>query len=344
MPVTDPSPPPQKWPARKVLPDLRRLFQPIAEPLLRTDRALRAALKSCDPAVNELAGYGCLLGGKRLRPALLLLAADATGGIQDPHYLLGAVVEMIHTATLVHDDVIDEASTRRDLPTVNARWDTPTSVLLGDFLFTNAFHLASTLSSTTACRWIGEATNRVCEGELRQKLVRGNWELDEYDYFAIIEAKTAELCAVSCRLGAHFAGATPVQVQALSEFGRLLGIAYQIVDDLIDLAGDQGRAGKSLGTDLIQQRPTLPIIRALAKLPRAQRTTLLQLLQAPQAASAPSRQAVADLLRSTDGLESTVETARETIRRAIAMLDEIPSSSSRSILAKLADTVVAIAE
>jgi octaprenyl-diphosphate synthase len=251
---------------------------------------------------------------------------------------------MIHTATLVHDDVIDEASTRRDLPTVNARWDTPTSVLLGDFLFTNAFHLASTLSSTTACRWIGEATNRVCEGELRQKLVRGNWELDEYDYFAIIEAKTAELCAVSCRLGAHFAGATPVQVQALSEFGRLLGIAYQIVDDLIDLAGDQGRAGKSLGTDLIQQRPTLPIIRALAKLPRAQRTTLLQLLQAPQAASAPSRQAVADLLRSTDGLESTVETARETIRRAIAMLDEIPSSSSRSILAKLADTVVAIAE
>ena len=139
-------------------------------------------MRSNYPFVDELVRYGCLLGGKRLRPALLLLAAKATGQVTDDHLTLAAVVEMIHTATLVHDDVLDEASVRRHLATVNARWDNEASVLLGDFLFSHAFYLASTLESTLACRLIGRSTNIVCEGEMRQKGSRADFSLDEASY------------------------------------------------------------------------------------------------------------------------------------------------------------------
>ena len=178
--------------------------------------------------------------------------------------MLAAVVEMIHTATLVHDDVLDEASLRRHRETINARCDNEASVLVGDFLFTHAFYLASSLETTFACQTIGRATNIVCEGELRQIHSRGNFALTEAEYLAIIEAKTAELCACCCRLGAHYAGATPHVEDALDRFGRNLGIAFQIADDLLDLVGDEDSMGKSLGTDLEKQKPTLPLIRLLA--------------------------------------------------------------------------------
>src|SRR6184192_4156948 len=189
-------------------PELQMLYAPVAPELAEVEAVLKAELRSDYPFVDELVRYGCLLGGKRLRPALLLLSAKAVGGkITREHITLAAVVEMIHTATLVHDDVLDEAQLRRHLATVNARWDNESSVLLGDFLFTHAFYLASTLDSVIACRLIGRATNIVCEGELRQKGSRGNFSLSEAEYLEIVESKTAELTAVSCRLGAMFGGA-----------------------------------------------------------------------------------------------------------------------------------------
>ena len=176
---------------------LQTLYAPIAAELAEVEALLKAELCSDYPFVDELVRYGCLLGGKRLRPALLLLTAKAVGGrVQSEHITLGTVVEMIHTATLVHDDVLDEAHMRRHLATVNARWDNEASVLLGDFLFTHAFYLASTLDSVLGCRLIGRATNIVCEGELRQKGSRGNFDLSEVEYLEIVEAKTAELTAV----------------------------------------------------------------------------------------------------------------------------------------------------
>src|SRR2546423_4417686 len=188
-------------------PELQTIYAPVAAELIDVEDVLKAELRSDYPFVDELVRYGCLLGGKRLRPALLLLTAKAVGGrVKREHITLATVVEMIHTATLVHDDVLDEAVMRRHLATVNARWDNEASVLLGDFLFTHAFYLASTLDSVLGCRLIGRATNIVCEGELRQKGSRGNFQLSEADYLQIIEAKTAELTAVSCRLGALFAG------------------------------------------------------------------------------------------------------------------------------------------
>jgi len=216
---------------------LADLYAPVADEMAQVERLLLDELRSEFPEVDELVRYGCLLGGKRLRPALLLLAGQAAGGLQHSHIVLGAVVEMIHTATLVHDDILDNAMMRRHLATVNARWDNEASVLLGDYLFTHSFYLASTLETTLACRWIGKATNTVCEGELRQKAARGLTTLSEEQYLSIIGAKTAALCSCSTKLGAHFAGAERPLVEEMERFGHELGIAFQIADDLLDVVG-----------------------------------------------------------------------------------------------------------
>ena len=197
------------------------------------------------------------------------------------HHVLGAVVEMIHTATLVHDDVLDGATVRRHVATVNAGWGVPASILLGDYLFTHAFHLAATTGSADACRLIGEATNRTCEGELCQGLQRGNLDLTEDEYLDLIDGKTAELIACCCRLGALFSGAGAETVERLARYGRWLGLAFQIADDLLDLVGEERTTGKSLGTDLEQQKMTLPLIRLLSAASATSTGKLRQLLSAP---------------------------------------------------------------
>ena len=257
---------------------LQTMYAPIANEMEAVERILRQELRNPHPFVDELVRYGCLLGGKRLRPALLLLTARCLGPVKPDHLTLAAVVEMIHTATLVHDDVLDEANMRRHLATVNARWDNEASVLLGDYLFTHAFYLASTLDNILGCRLIGRATNIVCEGELRQKGCRGNFRLSEREYLEIIESKTAELTAVSCRLGVLFSGGSPELCDEMDGFGRDLGIAFQIADDLLDVLGEEATTGKSLGTDLEKQKPTLPIIRALQVATDRDREALLDLL------------------------------------------------------------------
>jgi octaprenyl-diphosphate synthase len=242
---------------------LATLYAPIADELAAVEAILRRELSNPDPFVDELARHGFRLGGKRLRPALLLLAAKAVGEVTPDHLTLAAVIEMIHTATLVHDDVLDEATLRRHQATVNARWDNEASVLLGDYLFTHAFYLASTTNSTFACRTIGRATNITCEGEMRQLAAAGQLDLGEQKYLAIIEAKTAELCSCACRLGAHYAGAETQAEDALARYGRSLGVAFQITDDLLDLVGTESATGKSLGTDLEKRKATLPLIHLL---------------------------------------------------------------------------------
>ena len=239
------------------------LYGPVAADLEEVERILSQTLKSRYAQVQPVVDHVRHYRGKRLRPVLLLLTARACGKPTPAHHVLGAVVEMIHTATLVHDDILDGASVRRHVPTVNAGWGVHNAVLLGDYLFTHAFHLASTLDDVRACRLIGEATNRVCEGELCQGLERGNLDLTEADYFDMIDGKTAELLACCCQLGALFSGASAEVVQALARFGRYVGLAFQIADDLLDLVGDEQTTGKSLGTDLEQQKMTLPLIRVL---------------------------------------------------------------------------------
>ena len=315
---------------------LQTLYAPIADELAQVERILKQELRNKHPFVDELVRYGCLLGGKRLRPALLLLSAKTLGEVTREHLTLAAVVEMIHTATLVHDDVLDEAQMRRHLATVNARWDNESSVLLGDYLFTHAFYLASTLPSVVGCRMIGRATNIVCEGELRQKGSRGNFRLSEGEYVEIIEAKTAELTAVSCALGAVFAGAGQELVEALDGFGRDLGIAFQIVDDLLDVQGKEQQTGKSLGTDLAKQKPTLPVIRALHLASDEDRQSLIELLTADE----PRPELLAPFLKCYQAVSYSQERAQFFAERARQRLSLLPAGPAREVLSAMAGFVV----
>ena len=313
------------------------LFDSIRGDMQKVEELLRLQLRSADPYVDQLVKHGFRLGGKRLRPALLLLAGMACGKLDSHHITLAVVMEMIHTATLVHDDVLDEAELRRHLDTVNAKWGNKSGVLLGDFLFSHAFYLAATTDDAFACRVIGRSTNIVCEGEMRQINSRGRLELTEAEYFGIIDAKTAELCACCCRLGAHFSGATEDQEEALARYGRNLGIAFQIVDDLLDLEGDEAVTGKSLGTDLEQLKPTLPLIRLLAKLDPVKRRSLETELTAGEG---NRRALIEPWLASGDALAYTRAAAQRYAAAAQSDLQALPAGPHRDVLHKLAESVV----
>jgi octaprenyl-diphosphate synthase len=317
---------------------LSRLFAPIAGDLAAVDRRLQQELRHSDPFIDELARHSFRIGGKRLRPALLLLAAKAVGSIGDEHRTLAAVVEMVHTATLVHDDVLDEADVRRHVATVNARWNNQTSVLLGDYLFTHAFYLASTLETTFGCRAIGEATNTVCEGELRQTASTGNFWLSRDEYLAIIEAKTAELCACCCRLGAHYAGGNADTVDRLWTFGRKLGLAFQIIDDLLDLEGEEQTTGKSLGTDLAHRKMTLPLILLREQLGKAEASRLQGLFEESDVSHSGI---LLQWLDDSGALQQARLAAEEFAVQAAAELVGLDDSEAKRVLAELARFVVA---
>jgi octaprenyl-diphosphate synthase len=318
----------------------RRLYAayaPIARELDQADRIFEAELASRFPFVQHLADQCGDFRGKRLRPALVLLSGQACGALTGDHTVLAAVVEMIHTATLVHDDILDDAEIRRHAATVNAEWGVETAVLLGDYLFTHAFHLAASLDSTLACRWIGRATNQVCEGEMQQVHNRGNLFLSEDEYFEIIRGKTAALTAVSCRLGAHYAGASERTVEALESYGRDLGIAFQIADDVLDIWGDEQTTGKSLGTDLEKQKLTLPLIRLMTVASPATASTVRRLLSQ---AGPGIRHELRPYLDATGALEHSWERAKHFAALAVAALDVLPDSPARSTLRTLATYVV----
>jgi octaprenyl-diphosphate synthase len=312
-------------------------YGPIAADLEEVERVLARTLRSRYARVAPVVDHVRHYRGKRLRPVLLLLAARASGRLTPAHPVLGAVVEMIHTATLVHDDVLDSATVRRHVPTVNARWDNQTSVLLGDYLFTHAFHLASTLDDVRACRMIGLATNRVCEGELCQVLASGDLDLTEEAYFELIDGKTAELIACACQLGAVYAGATEAATAALARFGRGVGLAFQIADDLLDLVGEEATTGKSLGTDLEQQKMTMPLIHLLGRGPGALAVRGRQLLRSP---GPGRREALRELLTEAGSLDYARRRAEELAGRARRELACLTPSPFRTLLEAAAELVV----
>jgi octaprenyl-diphosphate synthase len=314
-----------------------QFYAPIAGDLESVERVYRETLASPKAHIAKLIEHLQQYRGKRLRPMLLLLTAKACGTINHSHHILGAVVEMIHTATLVHDDVLDEAGTRRHVDTVNAGWGNKTSILLGDYLFTHAFHLTSTLGDARACEMIGEATNWVCEGELLQTLEIGNLALNEEDYFSIIDGKTAALTACCCRLGSMYAGATDVIVEQLSNYGRLLGRAFQVADDLLDLIGTEAKVGKTLGTDIVQRKMTLPLIHMFDRIPSGKADQYRKLLQAPGNHKLDNLRPV---LEQTKALSYARRRAEEFARAAAAELDCLPPSQSKDVLKSLTEWVV----
>ncbi len=312
---------------------LNRLYGPILEPLREVERKLGGELQSPYESLAPVLSHGTQLGGKRLRPAMLLLSGAAVGKLSPDHVVLGTVIEMVHTATLVHDDVLDEAETRRHVATINARWSEHTSILLGDYLFAQSFRLAATLSSTEACRMIGEAARVVCEGELRQVLDRDVLDLDEATYLDMIGGKTGELCRVACQLGARYSGCDDAVFEAMGSYGDSVGIAFQIADDFLDFWGNDETVGKTLGTDIGQGKMTLPLIRLLETATESERHEIVRILQGP---TDQRLQAIRPLLDRSDAARYTMETAKAFERKALDALELLEASEAKASLAAIA--------
>lgn len=295
---------------------LPRTMSLVREPLQRVERMLAGQLQSDVPIVDEMVRCGGATGGKRFRPVLLLLAAHANGGIEDHHIMLATSVEMIHAATLVHDDIIDDAETRRHVSTINSRWGNQGAVLFGDYLFTQAFYLASLTGSARACQIIGDATNRVCEGELQQSDAAGNYETTLEEYHQIISRKTAALCGCATQLGACSANLAD-NVDQWQSVGQQLGMAFQIVDDVLDFMGDSETCGKTLGTDLATAKPTLPVLLALQSATESQRAEWISKLTSQNI----DGDQVQQWLRESGAINESVQRARAMVQVAIDFTD-----------------------
>lgn len=313
------------------------LDTPIAARLDRVLEVFDAELRSDLPFVNRLIEQVRHYRGKLLRPRLLLMAGEAAGRLTDEHTTLAAVVEMVHMATLVHDDVLDDADTRRRAVTIGRLVGNEGAVLLGDTLISHAYHLCSDLDSTEASRRIAAITNTVCEGELMQIENRGRFDLSEADYLEIIRRKTASLTSVCCELGAAFAGADAVVVDRLAHYGRDLGMAFQIVDDLLDLTASERETGKTTGRDADLGNLTLPLIRYLKGTSPRRRAELLGILSNGH----PQKSArIRALISDSDCIEAAMSTAQTYTCSAIDRLAILPDGEAKSALVHAAEFVV----
>jgi octaprenyl-diphosphate synthase len=242
---------------------LSRVFEPVQAQLDEVDRLITAQTAEFDPALEGYVAYAIGGGGKRLRPLVALLSGGATGSLVSGHRDLAVIVELIHLATLVHDDIMDEAERRRSQPTVNARWGNSLSVLLGDVLFAHALNLSTDFDDTNISRTIARTATEVCSGEMIQTQRRFDLQLSREEYFRIIGMKTGSLFACAAELGAVISGAPDGVVRRMKSYGAKIGTAYQIYDDCLDIAGTEAETGKTLGTDLRKGKLTLPVLTLL---------------------------------------------------------------------------------
>ena len=313
------------------------LQTPVSEDLSQVEKILRNELRPDVPWMNQLLESSTLSGGKRMRPTLLLLCGQQLGKLETGHYQLAAAVEMIHVATLVHDDVIDDADSRRHQPTVNRKHGTRVSILLGDYLFTHAFSVASRAGNAEAVSILAAASNKVCEGEMRQNLAQGNLELPQEDYLSIISDKTAELCAATCHLGAFLSGGNEHECAGFEKYGRDIGVAFQIIDDVLDVVGEQAAVGKTLGTDVANQKLTLPIIHCRDNLSEADRAEFVGQLAS---GSTLDHARLLSWLQKTDSLRFAQEFAREKVAQASKFAQSIKASESATALFNIAEFVL----
>jgi len=320
---------------------LSDVLAPAADDLAAVEALFHETCESAHPLVREMVHHSQRFSGKRLRPALVVLAGRASGEWDEEIVPVAVVVEMIHTATLVHDDVLDEALLRRQVSSCNALFGNEGAVLLGDFLFARAFALSASLRNRLASRYLAEITSVVCQGEILQNRERGNLDLTEERYFEIIGKKTAVLYAASGEVGARYAGAPEESVRALHAFGQGIGLAFQIVDDVLDVDGDEEEAGKSLGTDFAKGKMTLPVLHALRAAAPADRDALRALLADPGAAAdRGARGRARAILRRAGSVAFALGRAEGLVGEAREHLDRLPPSPSRDALSGLADYVL----
>ncbi len=311
---------------------LESLNNLIGSDMQAVDAVIRARLHSDVVLVRQVAEYITQSGGKRLRPALVLLSAGAFGYRGTHHQELAAVVEFIHTATLLHDDVVDESDLRRGRETANALFGNAASVLVGDFLYSRAFQMMVEIDDMRVMRVLSDATNIIAEGEVLQLMNCHDADVDEQRYLQVIRYKTAKLFEAASRLGAIVGGASPQVEQRMAEFGMHLGTAFQLIDDVLDYSGAEVETGKHLGDDLAEGKPTLPLIYVM------QNGTAEQVACVRKAIENGGRedfQAVLAAIHATGALEHATKQARAEADLAMAALDLLPASTYKDSLLEL---------
>ncbi|MDB6112635.1 MAG: Polyprenyl synthetase [Pedosphaera sp.] len=311
--------------------DIAKPVEPFLEAVASR---LAKQVREFDPAILPYAEYALTGQGKQLRPALVAVSAGATGQLNDSHITVAVIIEMVHLATLVHDDVMDEAEIRRGRLTFAANWGNEIAVLFGDCLFAHALKLAASFPTPEICRAVATATNTVCSGEILQTQQRRNFQFSQKDYFKVLEMKTAELFALSCDLGACLSGAPMAQRAALREFGIALGTAYQIYDDCVDLFGSEAVVGKSLGTDLAKGKLTLPLLLLWQRADASEKARLEELIQKWEPRSLPP---VLEMLVKHETLSESLEIIHQYLAQARSTLKVLPESANLSGLTGLTE-------
>jgi len=313
--------------------DFAAVRELAAADMQRVDALIRARLASDVVLINQIADHIIAGGGKRLRPMLHVLAAGAAGYAGAQHIKLAAVIEFIHTSTLLHDDVVDESDLRRGRQTANALWGNAASVLVGDFLYSRSFQLMVELDDMRVMRILADTTNTIAEGEVLQLLNIGNADVDEAAYLAVIERKTAVLFAAATELGGLLGGLPAEQVTALRRYGMELGYAFQIADDLLDYVSDAGTLGKNVGDDLAEGKPTLPVIYALQQATPHEAQAMRQAIEHGDLSALDS---VLATIRRSGALERAHERAVAHAAAAREALATLPASPYREALDTLA--------
>jgi len=305
--------------------------------MLRVDQVIAHRLASGVPLVGNVSHYIISAGGKRLRPTLLLLCCGALGFNGDQRFNMAAVVEFIHTATLLHDDVVDDSAMRRGNPTANARFGNPASVLVGDFLYSRAFQMMVDAQSMRVMEVLANATNVIAEGEVMQLMNMHNSGLDEAGYLQVIRSKTAKLFEASARVGAILAGATAAMEEACADYGQALGTAFQVIDDVLDYTGDALVMGKNLGDDLREGKATLPLIAAMQRGTSSERATIEQAIET---GDVTMLDAVIAIVQTTGALDIARSAAQQEAKRAVAAAQQLPDGPHKDCLIQLASQLL----
>ena len=309
----------------------------VAHDMQAVDQVIRHRLQSEVPLVSQVSEYLVAAGGKRLRPALLLLMCGALGFNGSHRLNLAAVVEFIHTATLLHDDVVDDSTLRRGRATANSAFGNPASVLVGDFLYSRAFQMMVEVGDMRVMQTLSEATNIIAEGEVLQLMNMHDASLSEDSYLRVIRSKTAKLFEASARLAALLAQSPPALENACAEYGQALGTAFQVIDDLLDYNGDAVLMGKNLGDDLREGKATLPLIIAMQRAAPLERAIIAGAIQTGSTTEMPQIMAI---VKATGALRATEEAAAAEARRALGALKNLPISKYRDALEQLASQLL----
>jgi octaprenyl-diphosphate synthase len=317
--------------------DIAAIRDLIADDMRAVDALILRCLQSDVALINQIGHYIVNSGGKRLRPMIVLLAASALGYQGERHIQLAAIIEFIHTATLLHDDVVDGSELRRNRDTANHLWGNAASVLVGDFLYSRSFEMMVEVGEMRVMEILSHATNRIAEGEVLQLLNCHDPETDEARYREVILRKTATLFEAGARLGGVISGSHAEEEQALADYGRHLGLAFQMIDDALDYSSSREEMGKNIGDDLAEGKPTLPLIRAMQTGTAEQQALLRGVIE--EGGLERIDQVIA-AIESTDAIDYTAQLATSESKAAIRSLDILPPSLYRSALATLAEFAV----